>query len=401
MTHGQPPDQHDHDKGAYALHSHASINDFDEDAWNACAFGEAWQASSPYPNPFISHAFLKIMEKSGSVGAGTGWRPMPLSLTNEHHELVAVAPAYIKSHSQGEYVFDHAFADAYFRAGGNYYPKLQIASPFSPVTGPRLLAKDDSPQTRQLLASAITGLVDKLKLSSAHISFMTEQNWNEAAQAGWLQRLDQQFHFLNQGYDCFEDFLATLNARKRKELKRERREALSQDIEIEWLTGADITPEICDIFYEFYLDTSSRKWGAPYLTHAFFHGLRETMAEHTLFIMAKRHGDYIAGAFNMIGADTLFGRNWGAKIQVPFLHFEVCYYQAIDFALKNGLRKVEAGAQGGHKLARGYVPCPTYSAHYFPDQVFYKAVEDYLNHERSEVIYHMDALKNRTPFRKE
>ena len=391
MTHAHPAD--------FALHTHASFSEFDETTWNACAFGEKWQAGMAMPNPFISHQFLCLLEESGSIGPGTGWRALPISLTESSGRVAGVAPAFIKSHSYGEYIFDHAFADAYERAGGRYYPKLLLASPFSPVTGPRLLARDQSHATKSVLAGAICQLAERLQLSSAHINFLTAEEQLIAEENGWLSRIDQQFHWQNQSYGDFDEFLATLTSRKRKELKRERKAALENGITIDWITGRDITPDICDRFFEFYMDTASRKWGQPYLTKKFFHLLAEKMAHDTLFIFAKREGSYIAGALNMIGNDTLYGRNWGAVEHHPFLHFEVCYYQAIDFAIERGLKTVEAGAQGGHKLARGYEPTPTFSSHYFPNEGFHKAVGDYLEHERAEVLFHVDVLKGRTPFK--
>lgn len=382
------------------LQTHKSIREIAEAEWNACAFGSGWTQGERYPNPFISHAFLLALEDSGSVGETTGWQPIPLSLRDEKGTLWAAAPAYLKSHSYGEYVFDHAFADAYYRAGGQYYPKLLVGVPFSPVTGARLLARDGEAHLKLALMEGLQEITRKLRLSSLHINFLTHEEWQLGPEAEMLQRMDQQFHWQNENFASFEDFLSTLNSRKRKELRRERREALEGGITIEWLTGDEIRPEHWEHFFEFYLDTGNRKWGTPYLTEAFFSLLGERMAKDCLLIMARREGRYIAGALNLIGKDTLYGRNWGAVEHHPFLHFEVCYYQAIDYAIANGLKTVEAGAQGGHKLMRGYQPTPTYSLHYMANESFHRAVADYLAHECEEVIFHVEALKARTPFRK-
>jgi predicted N-acyltransferase len=348
-------------------------------------------------NPFVSHDFLSILERSGCVGGRTGWRPLPL-VAERGAEIVGVAPAYLKAHSQGEYVFDHGWADAYERAGGRYYPKLQIAVPFTPAAGPRLLAADEA--TRAALADGLIALAAQTGASSVHVTFPTQAEAEALAARGWLLRLGEQYHFRNEGYRDYEDFLATLASRKRKALKRERREALASGVEIEWLTGAALTEAHWDAFFAFYMDTGSRKWGRPYLNRAFFSLLGEAMADRVLLVMARRGGRYVAGALNLIGGDALYGRYWGAVEETPFLHFELCYHQAIDYALAHGLSRVEAGAQGEHKLARGYRPTPTWSAHHIADPGLRRAVSDYLKRERAmmrEAIAQDDAA---SPFRK-
>ena len=306
---------------------------------------------------------------------------------------------YLKNHSQGEYVFDYAWADAWHRAGGDYYPKLQCSVPFTPATGRRLLAKDGSEDTERLLLGSCMQVADQMEISSVHLTFLPKHQWQLAAELGYLQRMDSQFHWHNPGYESFDDFLADLSSKKRKNLKRERREALSNGIEIDWLTGSDLTEEHWDAFYRFYVDTGSRKWGSPYLTRQFFSLVSETMAEDILLILCRRDGRYIAGALNFIGGDTLFGRNWGCIEDHRFLHFETCYYQAIDFAISRGLNKVEAGAQGGHKVARGYLPEATYSAHWIRDAGFRRAIADYLERERLHVQEGIDYVEERTPFK--
>ena len=351
---------------------------------------------SPH-NPFISHEFLSILERSGCVGGRTGWRPLPL-VAERAGEVVGVAPAYLKAHSQGEYVFDHGWADAYERVGGRYYPKLQIAVPFTPAAGPRLLAADAA--TRATLADGLIALAAQTGASSVHVTFPTQAEAEALEARGWLLRLGEQYHFRNEGYRDYDDFLATLASRKRKALKRERREALASGVEIEWLTGTALTEAHWDAFFAFYMDTGSRKWGRPYLNRAFFSLLGEAMADRVLLVMARRGGRYVAGALNLIGGDALYGRYWGAVEETPFLHFELCYHQAIDYALAHGLSRVEAGAQGEHKLARGYRPTPTYSAHHIADPGLRRAVADYLKRERAmmrEAIAQDDAA---SPFRK-
>jgi predicted N-acyltransferase len=352
-------------------------------------------------NPLVSHAFFSALEVSNSACARTGWGPRHL-LAKLDGNITGIVPCYLKSHSQGEYVFDRGWADAYERAGGRYYPKLQASVPFTPATGPRLLIANGADRERvgTALAGGLMGLCDATSASSVHVTFAREAEWKFLAEQGFLQRTDQQFHWHNQGYRGFEDFLATLNSRHRKAIKRERREALAAGITIHALTGRDITEDAWDAFFEFYMETGSRKWGRPYLTRAFFSLIGENMAKDVLLIMAKRHGRWIAGAINFIGSDTLFGRNWGAIEHHPFLHFEVCYYQAIDFAIERGLKTVEAGAQGEHKIARGYLPQTTYSAHYIADAGLRRAIDEYLRRERAYVAEAARELTEAGPFRK-
>src|SRR3984885_7877202 len=342
-------------------------------------------SKTPY-TPFVSHAFFSSLEASGSAVARTGWGPRHL-LARLDGEIVGLVPCFLKSHSQGEYVFDRGWADAYERAGGRYYPKLQASVPFPPATGPRLLIRDGMDRERigDALARGLMALCDATKASSAHVTFAREAESKFLAGHGFLQRNDQQFHWHNQGYRGFEDFLATLNSRHRKAIRRERREALANGITIHALTGSDITEEAWDAFFDFYMDTGSRKWGRPYLSRAFFSLIGQSMADDGLLVVGGGEGRWIAGAINFIGSDTLFGRNWGAIEHHPFLHFEVCYYQAIDFAIHRGLKTVEAGAQGEHKIARGYLPQTTYSAHYIADPDLRRAISDYLRRERPYV----------------
>jgi hypothetical protein len=317
--------------------------------------------------------------------------------------LLGAAPCYVKSHSRGEYVFDHGWAEAFERAGGDYYPKLQIAVPFTPVTGPRLFAAPGplADPVRGALADALVEITRASDLSSAHVTFLTEQEWRSLGKRGFLQRTDQQFHWENADYTSFDDFLNRLASRKRKTIKRERKEALSAGIEVCWLTGSDLTEAVWDAFFAFYMETGSRKWGRPYLTRDFFSVVGQKMSDRILLVMARRAGRWIAGAINFIGADTLFGRNWGAVEHHPFLHFELCYYQAIDYAIATGLKRVEAGAQGEHKLARGYLPHMTYSAHFIANPGLHRAVADYLSRERAYVQAASRELAAATPFRKD
>jgi predicted N-acyltransferase len=378
-----------------------SLADVPAASWDTCAAGDI--ASVKPDNPFVSHAFLLSLEQSHSVGGRTGWQPRHLLLETAEGELVGAAPCYLKSHSKGEYVFDHGWADAFERAGGDYYPKLQVAVPFTPVTGPRLLARPGplADDVRIALADALAEITRSHELSSAHVTFLTRGEWEAVGKRGYLQRTDQQFHWENEGYRSFEDFLAALNARKRKTIRRERKEALAPGIEIEWLTGSDLTESVWDSFFAFYMDTGSRKWGRPYLTREFFSRVGTAMGERILLVMAKCKSRYIAGAINFIGGDTLYGRNWGAIEHHPFLHFEVCYYQAIDYAIAHKLRRVEAGAQGEHKLARGYLPATTYSAHYIAHPGLRRAIDDYLRRERAYVEAASAELAAAAPFRKD
>jgi hypothetical protein len=361
---------------------------FDAADWDRCA-GPG--------NPFLSHAFLSALEESGSASARTGWQPTPIAIDGPDGRPAAVMPAYLKSHSQGEYVFDHAWADAYVRAGGDYYPKLQIAVPFTPVPGPRLLAH--RPELKAGLIAAAEALVRQNRLSSAHATFIAADEVELFEQAGWLIRIDSQFHWHNEGVTDFEQFLASLSSRKRKTIRKERAAAV-EGLEVVHLRAGAIGEAEWDAFWRFYQDTGARKWGRPYLTRRFFSLLGERMADRILLVLALREGVAVAGALNLIGEDALYGRYWGALVDVPHLHFEICYYQAIDFAIANGLSRVEAGAQGSHKLARGYRPVPTYSAHFLADPGLRRAVADYLVREREAVVQEIGALEELTPFRK-
>jgi predicted N-acyltransferase len=382
-------------------------------AWDACAQGQNGQtpqiaatghAEAPRRsrNPFLSHAFLSALEEAGCVGGRTGWSPAHLLVQDGAGALQACAPCYLKSHSQGEYVFDYGWADAYQRAGGHYYPKVQVSVPFTPVTGPRLLVRDGEGQerAREALIAGLKALCAETEASSVHLTFLPEADWTDLGQRGFLQRTDQQFHWLNENYRDYEDFLEALASRKRKNLRKERRDAFANGITVEWLTGKDLREEHWDAFFTFYMDTGSRKWGRPYLNRLFFSLIGERMVDEVLLVMAKRAGRYIAGAINFIGSDTLFGRNWGCVEDHPFLHFEICYHQAIDFAIAHGLAKVEAGAQGEHKLARGYRPVTTYSAHWIADPALRRAVSDYLARERLHVAAAIEDYAEHAPFKK-
>ncbi len=364
--------------------------------WDACA--------NPDPathDPFLSHAFLKALEDSGCVRAETGWAPHHLLLRGSAGALLGAMPLYLKGHSMGEYVFDYAWADAYERAGGDYYPKLQSSVPFTPVTGRRLLTPEGVSGWRaEALLNAAVQLTSGNDLSSLHLTFLPEEEWHQGARLGLLQRTGQQFHWLNDGYRSFDEFLAALASRKRKAVRKERREAVAPGIEIEWLVGSDITEAHWDAFYAFYIDTSNRKWGQPYLNRAFFSRVHAAMPQRVALCMARRGGKYIAGALNFIGGDALYGRNWGAIEHHPFLHFEVCYYQAIELAIAHGLSRVEAGAQGEHKLARGYVPRTTYSLHYLAHPGLAEAVENFLQREREMVARGNEILSESAPFRR-
>lgn len=369
-------------------------------AWDACANPVFGGAVNERYNPFISHAFLSALEASGSVGPTTGWRPAHVLIETPDARIVAAAPAYLKTHSMGEYVFDHGWADAYQRAGGRYYPKLQVAVPFTPVTGRRLLIAADAPEAaRPALIQSLRRLREAAGASSIHIAFPTPQEIDGLVTDGFLRRIGEQFHFHNPGYRDFEDFLDRLAARKRKAIRRERRAALGDDLEIDILSGPDIEQRHLDAFYQFYLSTTARKWGRPYLTRAFFDCIWASMADRILLVLARRGTEYIAGAINFLGDDAVYGRNWGAIEDRPFLHFEVCYYQAIDYAIRHGYRRVEAGAQGEHKLMRGYAPIQTYSAHAFADPALQAAVADYLSAERRAVEAGIATAREALPFR--
>ncbi len=394
----------------FTIRAISSLKEISAAQWDACAnpmrdsiSQEADSNSSEERyNPFISHAFLLALETSGAAIARTGWAPAHILVENAEGQVLAACPAYLKSHSMGEYVFDHAWADAWERAGGQYYPKLQSCVPFTPATGRRLLIGNDiDPQIAQAaLIQGLRAIRDQADASSIHVTFLPKSESDAFAQAGFMERTGKQFHFINRGYRDFEGFLEQLASRKRKMIRRERKEALGPGIEIEALTGSDLTEAHWDAFYEFYIDTGSRKWGSPYLTRPFFSQISASMADRILLVMAKREGRYIAGAINFIGDDALYGRNWGCIEQHPFLHFEVCYYQAIDFALKRGLKRVEAGAQGEHKLARGYEPVTTYSVHDIANPSFAKAVAGFLKQERAQVEAEIEIYAEHVPFKK-
>jgi uncharacterized protein len=375
---------------------HRRIAEIGREAWDACAAAPDYAA-----NPFVSYDFLDIAEESGCASPRTGWAPQHLAVRDEAGAVAAVAPLYLKSHSQGEYIFDHSWADAYERAGGRYYPKLLSAAPFSPVTGPRLLVREDVDRDsgrRMLLSGAIT-LCDRMSVSTFGVNFPSEDEWRFMGEEGMLLRQNQQYHWLNAGYASFDDFLGALSSGRRKTIRRERRDAVA-GLEILTLTGADLTEEHWDAFFTFYMDTGARKWGRPYLNRRFFSLLGERMADRVLLILARREGRWIAGALNLIGGDCLFGRNWGCVENVPFLHFELCYYQAIEWAIDHGLARVEAGAQGQHKIARGYLPTAVYSAHFITDPGLSHAVARFLEEERRHVQGEMDWLAEEySPFR--
>ena len=378
-----------------AVAIHRRISEIGRQDWDACAGPD---------NPFVAYDFLDALEESGSVSDRTGWAPHHLTVDDEEGRVAAAMPLYLKTHSQGEYVFDWSWADAYEKAGGQYYPKLQCASPFSPVTGPRLLVRPDvdpDEGRRMLLGGALT-LCERLGASSLHVTFPHEEDWRFLGEAGLLQRQDQQYHWFNNGYPDFDAFLAALSSGRRKTVKRERRLAQAAVDEIVVLTGAELTEEHWDAFHGFYMDTGGRKWGRPYLNRAFFSLLGERMADRVLLIMARRGGRWVAGALNLIGGDCLIGRNWGCVEDITFLHFELCYYQAIEHAIRLRLPRVEAGAQGQHKIARGYLPAAVYSAHWIADPALREPVRRYLDQERAAIRQEMDWLAEEySPFKAE
>jgi uncharacterized protein len=388
--------------GDYAIRAAASIGAFSESEWKSLTGTTRCDLENAY-NPFVSYDFLKSLEESHCAIGRSGWQGHHLRLEAPDGTLLGAVPCYAKSHSQGEYVFDHGWADAFERAGGRYYPKLQVAVPFTPVTGPRLLVRRQGMNpsvVRTALATGLRAVTDRLGVSSAHVTFAQEADVAALERAGFLHRTDQQFHFFNDNYGSYDDFLGTLVSRKRKALKKERREALSSGISIDWLTGSDLTESIWDDFFAFYMDTGGRKWGRPYLNRLFFSLIGERMADDILLVMARRAGRYIAGAINFIGSDSLYGRNWGCIEDHRYLHFEVCYHQAIDFAIERKLKVVEAGAQGEHKLARGYMPVTVHSAHYIPHAGLRNAVADYLKRERQQVARMGEYLEEHGPFRR-
>jgi predicted N-acyltransferase len=379
-----------------AVRVHRRVAEIGREGWEACTSNPEYAS-----NPFIGYDFIDSLELSGCAVAQTGWVPHHLAVEDEAGQVAAVMPLYLKSHSQGEYVFDHSWADAYQRAGGRYYPKLQCAAPFSPVTGPRMMVRADVDPViakRTLLGGAVS-LCERLEASSVHVTFPSKADWDFLGGEGLLQRQDQQYHWHNNGYETFDDFLGALSSNRRKTIRRERRDAQA-GLEIVGLTGKDLTEEAWDAFYQFYEDTGARKWGRPYLNRPFFSMMGERMADQVLLIMAKRDGRYIAGALNLLGGDCIYGRNWGAVEDVPFLHFELCYYQAIEHAIRLGLPRVEAGAQGQHKIARGYLPAPVYSAHFIADPALREPVRRYLDQERAAVQNEMDWLSEEySPFK--
>ncbi len=364
-----------------------------------------WDACAGADDPFLSHAFLSALEDSGSASARSGWLPRHLVVEDGAGTVVAAAPLYLKSHSYGEYVFDWSWADAYERAGGRYYPKLQSAVPFTPVSGRRLLVRPGADagteaELADVLAAAMVTLGERLGVSSVHVNFPTEAEWRRLGDHGFLLRTGQQYHWRNRGYERFDDFLGSLSSRKRKAIRRERRAVADQGIVLSTLTGDAVAERHWDAFYGFYRDTSDRKWGSAYLTRAFFSLIGETMAGNVVLVLAEADGRYVGGALNLIGGDTLYGRYWGCAEEYRFLHFEACYYRAIDFAIARGLKWVEAGAQGPHKIQRGYLPRRTYSAHWIADAEFRRVIERYLAEERAAVEDEMELLGQRSPFRR-
>lgn len=370
------------------------IADLDAGAWDACAGDD---------NPFVSHAFLKALEESGSVGERAGWLPRHLIVEDAEGRLSAAAPTYVKGHSYGEYVFDHGWAAAYERAGGRYYPKLQVAVPFTPVPGPRLLVRSGrgAETSRATLAAGLVAAAEQLGVSSLHVTFAQDADIAALEAAGLMLRRGVQYHWHNPGYGSFDDFLAALSSRKRKAIRKERQAVADQGLRLLRLTGPDIRPSHWDAFFRFYMDTGGRKWGRPYLTRKFFDLIGASLADRILLVMAEQDGRLVGGALNLIGRDALYGRNWGCIGDFPFLHFEACYYQAIEFAIARGLARVEAGAQGEHKIQRGYLPVETVSAHWIADPNFAAAVADFLKREARAVREEGRALAELSPFRKD
>lgn len=376
-----------------SLSLHRSVTDIPAAEWDACAGGG---------NPFVSHAFLLALEESGSTGGRSGWLPQHAALRDPGGKLLACAPMYAKAHSYGEYVFDHGWADAYERAGGRYYPKLQVAAPFSPVPGPRLLVRPGSGIEAGALAQGLAQACGQLDLSSVHVTFCTEAEWHALGEAGWLQRIGVQFHWYNAGYTSFEDFLSALSSRKRKAIRRERRDAAASGFVLKTLRGHEITPRHWAAFHRFYRATTDKKWGrSAYLTPRFWPTLGERLGDRVVLMVAERDGTPVAGALNLLGEEALYGRNWGAVVDAPFLHFELCYYRAIDFAIEHRLPRVEAGAQGEHKIQRGYLPSPTYSAHWIAHPALRRAIADYLSRERPGMMREIEALMELSPFKQE
>jgi predicted N-acyltransferase len=381
-----------HDMRNLTLTLHPRISHIGAAEWDRCAGDD---------NPFVSHAFLSAVEESGSAGPRTGWLPQHAAWRDGEGRLLAAAPMYAKSHSYGEYVFDHGWANAFDRAGGEYYPKLQVAVPFSPVPGPRLLIAPDAPIGMADMADSLVEACGQLDLSSVHVTFCREAEWAALGEAGWLQRIGTQFHWRNEGYGSFDDFLGAMASRKRKSIKRERRDANSCGLEFVALRGPEVSAAQWRAFYRFYTSTVDRKWGSAYLTEVFFPLLAQRLGRQVVLMLALREGKPVAGALNLAGRETLYGRNWGCVGDYPFLHFELCYYRAIDFAIENGLKTVEAGAQGEHKIQRGYLPSPTYSAHWIAHGGLRAAVAHFVEAERDDMRQHMAALATLSPFRAE
>ncbi|MBX9700990.1 MAG: GNAT family N-acetyltransferase [Acetobacteraceae bacterium] len=376
-----------------SLTLHRAIAEIPAADWDACAGDD---------NPFVCHAFLQALEESGSATARTGWMPQHAALRDDGGTLLACAPMYAKSHSQGEYVFDYGWANAFERAGGDYYPKLQVSAPFSPVPGPRLLIRPGSGLGPEVLGGALAQACREMKLSSVHVTFCREAEWTALGEAGWLRRLGVQFHWHNAGYASFDDFLGALASRKRKAIRRERRDAAESGFALRTLRGHEITARHWAAFHRFYKSTTDKKWGrSAYLSRDFWPLLGERLGDRVVLMVAERDGEPVAGALNLLGREALYGRNWGCVVDAPFLHFELCYYRAIDFAIEHGLPRVEAGAQGEHKIQRGYLPCPTYSAHWIAHRGLRDAIADFLERERLAMEREMAALATMAPFRKE
>ena len=386
------PDGEDISETRAAISVVRSIHEVKPTDWDACAGAS---------NPFLSHAFLSALEDSGSVKDRTGWLPQHLVYADDEDRVAGIVPLYLKGHSQGEYVFDWGWADAYERAGGNYYPKLLSAVPFTPVTGPRLLCHPDvdAEAVGTILIGGLIEITQRFGVSSLHLNFLPEAQWSALGKAGFLKRVGLQFHWHNDGYQTFGDFLDALSSRKRKAIRKERKAAAESGLAIRQLTGRNIESRHWDYFYRFYTDTSDRKWGSAYLTRSFFDLLGERMADRVLLVIAEMDGTPVAGALNLIGDNALYGRNWGCTADFKFLHFELCYYQAIDFAIEHGLEWVEAGAQGQHKIQRGYLPRYTRSCHLIPSRSFRDAVGNFLRRETDQIAYEKDVLENQSPFR--
>jgi len=381
---------------AYKATIHPSTAGIPADVWN----GLVPSTAGVVDNPFLDHAFFLALEEAGCATARTGWQPQHILISDEADRPIGLMPLFLKSHSMGEYVFDHGWADALERAGGHYYPKLQCSVPFTPATAPKLLVPSGDADVRAALLAASQQLAAQRQASSVHATFVPEAEASSIEGDGWLKRLDTQFHWHNDGFASFEDFLETLSSRNRKTIRRERRDALADGLTVKWLSGSDLKEHHWDAFYDFYEDTGARKWGRPYLNRKFFSLLGETMADRVVLMLAYDGHTPIAGAINFAGKDRIFGRNWGCTREVPFLHFELCYYQAIDYAIAHKLAVVEAGAQGEHKLARGYAPATTYSVHWLAHAGLRDAVADYLERERASVEHSQEMLDQYTPFRK-